>query len=70
MAEFSNSETLEGEEKKFEDMTDQEKTEWASNFLKEKGYSVVDGGNPDKGKEDAMKRAGTGSTRKPGSHKS
>ncbi|MSU54570.1 MAG: hypothetical protein EXS48_01885 [Candidatus Staskawiczbacteria bacterium] len=68
MAEISNSENLEGEET-LANMTDQEKQEWATNFLEERGFSV-NGGKLGEGKEDALKRAVSGTTRKPGSHKS
>lgn len=64
-----NFESNLGEEKKLEDMTEQEKQEWATKFLEERGFSV-NGGKLGEGKEDAMKRAVSGTTRKPGSHKS
>lgn len=56
------------EEKKLDDMTEQEKIEWASNFLKDHGFNIH-GGKQGEGKEDALNRAASGTTRKPGSHK-
>lgn len=59
----------ENDEKNFEDMTLGEKEEWATNFLRERGFSVS-GGKRGEGKEDAMTRAWRGGSGKPRSHRS
>ena len=57
------------DEERFEDMTMAEKEEWATGFLRERGYSVS-GGEKGEGRDDAMKKAWRGGSPKPGSHHS